>query len=367
MPIVAFTTLTMPESSAQPVSYDDNTVLVAFDGQADDIPAEEESLSLPLNLVNERIRKKMDRDVFKFKNINMQLSDLPETQPESVEGDSSLIPGEQLFETETSSAPRVLSINIVLPTFAIRITEDPGVSDIETVLSIASFINNPEETTRAPVSPIFDAPDVTQENQRASGMLAKPVETPVISSRFPDRNFASVSAVQRHEITLDEMELLSILHMQSIVPMVASTAPPAGFYGAPMHTPPVVQGISSAPAPLNAPSFYPPPPMPRPVSSAVEPSRSWPTPRHSSGDDDGDDDDMDSDWDNESTTTHMLDVDRARNHRRIGAKTLNFDNDSSSSRSTNSNDGGDDSSSDDEDDDSDTVSDSDDDSDSNDT
>ncbi|KAJ2856969.1 hypothetical protein GGI22_003643, partial [Coemansia erecta] len=258
MPIVAFTTLTMVESTTQPESYNANSGSTVPGEQIDSEHAQPPSL--PLNLVNEHVRKKMDQDLYKFKSIILRLTDSPDIQSESVDSDSSFVSGEQLFGTPTSSAPRVLSINVVMPTFAIKITEDAGASDVETVLTIASFINNVEETTR--VSPIFGAAEVTPESQRAPSTVARFTKASITSTSIPDR-YPTASAVQRHEITLDEMELLSILHLQSVAPTEASAAPHAGFYGIPMHTPSVAQGISSPPVFTMA-SPYPYPPMPQP-------------------------------------------------------------------------------------------------------
>ncbi|KAJ1668325.1 hypothetical protein EV178_000671 [Coemansia sp. RSA 1646] len=278
MPIVAFTTLTMPESPTQLAPNNDSSGSAAPSDQIDGDHAQE--LPLPLNLVNERIRKKMEQDIFKFKNVNLHLTDSPIIPSESIDIDStsSIISDEQQSGTPTSSAPQVLSVNVVMPTFAIRITEDPGAPNVDTVITIASFINSSEESTR--IIPIFDAAEATPESQRIFDPVARFTAEPATPLYFPDRN-PSVAAVQRHEITLDEMELLSILHMQSVAPMVVKTAPSAGFYGLPMQTPSVAQEISSAPV-FSVPSLYPNLPLPQPATSTVEPSRSRPTSRHRS-------------------------------------------------------------------------------------
>ncbi|KAJ2613168.1 hypothetical protein EV177_002647 [Coemansia sp. RSA 1804] len=72
--------------------------------------------------------------------------------------------------------------------------------------------------------------------------------------------------------------------------------------------------------------------------------------KNNDGDDDDDDDnDPDADSDNESTTTHMLDVDRVRNHGRIGSKIVDFDDDTiSPSKQTDGNSSGSDESNDDD-------------------
>ncbi|KAJ1645019.1 hypothetical protein LPJ64_003351 [Coemansia asiatica] len=63
----------------------------------------------------------------------------------------------------TSSEPRVISVNIVLPTFAIKITEDPNVLSVATVLSIDPNAETTTASTSASASET-QALDLSEDN-----------------------------------------------------------------------------------------------------------------------------------------------------------------------------------------------------------
>ncbi|KAI9505112.1 hypothetical protein BX070DRAFT_221489 [Coemansia spiralis] len=290
MPIAPITTFTLPDTVATLTSYSDARPIDVdtIDGISTDTTVDaskRENGIVPLELVNDRLRKKIDQDLYRFKTINFDLAAATGIQPGGI-GDSTAVSTTSPISqdnlssvTPTSSVPRVLSANIVLPTFAIKITEDPNVSDIDTVISIASFINSLPESTR--LAPIFGAADIARTNQQGIDTATGSVESLVAPTPMSDRNPA-VSAIQRHQITLDEMDLLSILHIQNMASVFTSSAPVAASRGFKAQTSILSRGSDNpyvfAPPSLPVLSLPPSSLRPQPTGLINAPSRSWAAP-----------------------------------------------------------------------------------------
>ncbi|KAJ2306021.1 hypothetical protein IWW55_001651, partial [Coemansia sp. RSA 2706] len=144
----------------------------------------------------------------------------------------------QFAATPTSSEPRVLSVNVVLPTIAIKITDDPGAPDAATVITIGAATST---STQLRAVPFFKGPDDGLAAESSSSAAAANVESqpasspvrlggPALSSRtrIPDE-LPSVSAQERRKITIDDKDLFSILYMSDIQPqnIESLSSPPA--------------------------------------------------------------------------------------------------------------------------------------------
>ncbi|KAJ2361444.1 hypothetical protein IW150_007241, partial [Coemansia sp. RSA 2607] len=195
-----------------------------------------------------------------------------------------LTPGvddERSQEAPTSSEPRVLSINVILPTFAIRVTDDLNLSNVVTVMTIDPNSDTPAATitsdiledavkvenvasavsamVQAPSSspspspspllstlsgttkpiPIFGAG--SNASQKAVGRVALDIPDPKIDESLEQTEFtqsmitrtvesAKPVGRQMHAITIDDYDLAGILRMTNLASMasrllLASAAP----------------------------------------------------------------------------------------------------------------------------------------------
>ncbi|KAJ1874740.1 hypothetical protein LPJ55_001213 [Coemansia sp. RSA 990] len=137
----------------------------------------------------------------------------------------------------TSSEPRVLSVNIVLPTIAIHITDDQSALDAATVVSIEAATST---STQLKEVPIFREPEDTSMGDTNSILsidshpVSSAVRLPGNSATSPhviwSDEFPSVAAQERHKVTIDDGDIFSVLYMSNIrsqnaEPTLISTPP----------------------------------------------------------------------------------------------------------------------------------------------
>ncbi|KAJ1827525.1 hypothetical protein LPJ56_001623 [Coemansia sp. RSA 2599] len=131
----------------------------------------------------------------------------------------------------TSSEPRVISVNVVLPTFAIKITEDPNSLSMATVLSIDPNMEvaSVTPTLDTPI-PIFGTPEIA--TKKALGRLALDMDDPRFTATMDQPEFTQslvtrtvnknrASGRQRHEITIDDYDLAGILRMTNLASLAS--------------------------------------------------------------------------------------------------------------------------------------------------
>ncbi|KAJ2847965.1 hypothetical protein IWW36_003573 [Coemansia brasiliensis] len=138
----------------------------------------------------------------------------------------------------TSSEPRVLSVNIVLPTIAIHITDDQSAQDAATVISIEAATST---ATQLKEVPIFREPEDTSLEVTSSilSIDSHPVSSAVrLTSNsasgshvvWSDNEFPSVAGQERRKVTIDDGDIFSVLYMSNIrsqnaEPTLQSTPP----------------------------------------------------------------------------------------------------------------------------------------------
>ncbi|KAJ2125675.1 hypothetical protein IW147_000735 [Coemansia sp. RSA 720] len=185
----------------------------------------------------------------------------------------------QFIERPTSSEPHVLSVNIVLPTIGIRITDDPGAPDEATVISIEAATSTLTEMKVVPLfkglgsdSPVVPSATVVNANAwPLPSAVQFGIPTPIQRMRSPNE-FASISAQERRILTIDDSDLFSVMYMsnpkpqtaESILttpaPMLLASSPPASpntltFTGSSPSGPAELLFTGSSPPGLAAPEF----------------------------------------------------------------------------------------------------------------
>ncbi|KAJ1724553.1 hypothetical protein LPJ53_001199 [Coemansia erecta] len=245
---------------------------------------------------------------------------------------------ERIQEVPTSSEPRVLSINVILPTFAIRVTDDINMSNVVTVLTIDPNTDTPALATTSDSSaeglevekaasaisaiipaplpspllslspslstlpgttkpiPIFGAGGIA--SRKAVGRVAMDIPDPVTVESLEQTEFiqsmvtrtvesAKPVGRQMHAITIDDYDLAGILRMTNLASMasrllLASAVPDLDTPAAPISPPTMVGPVFSVPTlpPLSplTPSHVMPQPVELPPAHPVLPPPPPPRP-----------------------------------------------------------------------------------------
>ncbi|KAJ1797058.1 hypothetical protein LPJ77_006717, partial [Coemansia sp. RSA 2523] len=131
----------------------------------------------------------------------------------------------QAIERLTSSEPRVVSVNVVLPTIGIRITDDPGAPAAATVVSIEAATSTLTELNAVPLFKGLDSgspsvPSATAVNANAWPLpseLQFGAPTPILRLQSP-KAIASISAPERRILTIDDSDLFSVMYMPNPKP-----------------------------------------------------------------------------------------------------------------------------------------------------
>ncbi|KAJ2358229.1 hypothetical protein GGF43_000953 [Coemansia sp. RSA 2618] len=161
----------------------------------------------------------------------------------------------QFAERAASSDPQVLSVKVVLPTIALKITNDSGPSDVATVISIGAAAST---LTELKVAPLVDgiygdsadmpsAPSVDAGDKPVSSVVQFNAPTPTQPMGIPDE-FPSVSAQGRRIITIDDNDLFSVLYTKATrVPATKAVSTPS--------TPVMLAPLSPPPSKSTTPTF----------------------------------------------------------------------------------------------------------------
>ncbi|KAJ1939328.1 hypothetical protein GGF37_004440 [Kickxella alabastrina] len=226
----------------------------------------------------------------------------PTSQPSPFLMPAGFRTNEQSQIIPTSSEPRVLSVNIILPTIAIRFTDDMNARNIITVLSVdpmfdvmaelapaidslATFAPLPiaDWTTSAPTPsakaskllPIFSVADDTSVQRRdRMEMLVAGMQTTILIDEpdfsqslvtFALEKGPTTTNVQRHEITIDDFDLAGILRITKLAAMAAELLKQSSTYITPQLQLARTEPYTFERPAQTIPTFAPMPPLPPPT------------------------------------------------------------------------------------------------------
>ncbi|KAJ1895920.1 hypothetical protein LPJ66_004303 [Kickxella alabastrina] len=233
---------------------------------------------------------------------NRYIQALPTSQPSPLLMPAGLRTNEQSQIIPTSSEPRVLSVNIILPTIAIRFTDDMNARNIITVLSVdpmfdvmaelapaidslATFAPLPiaDWATSAPTPsakaskllPIFSVADDTSVQRRGRmEMLVPGMQTTILIDE-PDFSQSLVTFtfekgpvttnVQRHEITIDDFDLAGILRITKLAAMATKLLKQSSTYTTSQLQLARTEPYTFERPTQTIPTFAPMPPLPPPT------------------------------------------------------------------------------------------------------
>ncbi|KAJ1900735.1 hypothetical protein LPJ66_001280 [Kickxella alabastrina] len=226
----------------------------------------------------------------------------PTNQPSPLLMPAGFHTNEQSQIIPTSSDPRVLSVNIILPTIAIRFTDDMNARNIITVLSVdpmsdvmtelapaidslATFTPLPiaDWTTSTPTPsaktrkllPIFSVADDTSVQRRGRmEMLVAGMQTTILIDEpdfsqslvtFTLEKGPATTNVQRHEITIDDFDLAGILRITKLAAMAAELLKQSSTYTTPQFQLARIEPYTFERPAQTIPTFTPMPPLPPPT------------------------------------------------------------------------------------------------------
>ncbi|KAJ2456283.1 hypothetical protein EV183_000210 [Coemansia sp. RSA 2336] len=123
----------------------------------------------------------------------------------------------------TSSEPRVLSVNIVLPTIAVHITDDESAQDAATVISIEAATRTSTQLKEVPIlkesedTSVDDTSSILSVDLHPVSSAVRLTSSSATGSHVVwSDEFPSVAAQERHKVTIDDGDIFSVLYMSNI-------------------------------------------------------------------------------------------------------------------------------------------------------